>query len=380
MKTLRRKGHAPGRMTWGRFSCGRFSPGRFSPGRSRREPIATRPSASRRGGGFTLIEMMIVIVIIGVLMALILPALSAARVRANETRVITEIKQLEAAIAAFKAKYGIDPPSQFSLYLTLQGWQNDPVNFGVAKRIWPQMDFTMGAGAGVTFPNFWQGMAQNSPNGALNMGSGECLLFFLGGVIDVPGTGQAPIGFAKNPLYPFSPRATTTNREGPYFEFSDMNRIKDVDGNQINEWYDTLPSQVAPYLYFSSYDGQGYRLNELPLTAPAPNGAYLYLHDVYRVWSPPQGQPPNEPTAPASPAYANGLPNPQGSQLLPPQKSQSCQIISPGYDGQYGAGGIFNSNLPNSGLVFFDPVANQVKPDTVAYDNLTNFNGGRLKP
>ena len=34
---------------------------------------------------------------------------------------------------------------------------------------------------------------------------------------------------------------------------------------------------------------------------------------------------------------------PSGSQLLPAQKPQTFQIISPGYDGDYGFGGIFNA-------------------------------------
>ncbi len=62
------------------------------------------------------------------------------------------------------------------------------------------------------------------------------------------------------------------------------------------------------------------------------------------------------------------------------QKPQSFQIISPGYDGEYGSGGVFNPQLANSGLVGYDANGNTLNPDTRQFDNLTNFNGGRLKP
>src|SRR5258708_2278346 len=65
--------------------------------------------------GFTLVEMMVVVVIIAILAGLILPAIQAARIRANEARVVSEISGLASGIAAFKAKYGVEPPSQFVL-------------------------------------------------------------------------------------------------------------------------------------------------------------------------------------------------------------------------------------------------------------------------
>jgi general secretion pathway protein G len=333
---------------------------------------------------FTLVEMMVVVVIIAVLAGLLLPALQSARVRANEARVVTEIKGLESAIAAFKAKYGVEPPSRFSLYLTQAGWQNDVVSTAIVRQIWPQFDFTMndpngtGASAGTAYPLFWWNTF--GANG-LNMNSGECLLFFLGGVIPfqndfdtagnaLSGARYAPTGFAKNPVYPFAPPSQSPNREGPFFEFTDISRINDFPGNGtgngINEWYDPLPPQAGkyPYLYFSSYDGSGYRISEL---SDVNYTTFIVgLHDFYRVSSI-YVAPPTSPSA-----------SPSGSQTLPSQKPQTFQIISPGYDGLIGFGGVFNPNLQNSGLTK-DTSAGA----TVAYpdgDNITNFNGGRLKP
>jgi hypothetical protein len=206
------------------------------------------------------------------------------------------------------------------------------------------------------------------------MNSGECLLFFLGGIIPQQNNGSlsvtVPAGFAKNPAYPFSPPTASPNREGPFFEFTALDRIHDIDGNGINEWYDSLPNQSKPYLYFSSYEGRGYNTNEVP-----SNGAnFTYMHDMYRVWSGPI-----TPAAFPLPPTAPGAATVGTSAALPAQKPQSFQIISPGYDGNYGVGGVFNPNLTNSGLISSFNGGNPVF-DTDAYDNLTNFNGGRLKP
>jgi len=314
-----------------------------------------------RRRAFTLVELMVVIVIIGVLMSLILPAISRARRAAQEAKVMTEINGLASAISGFKAKYGVEPPSSISIYLTSGGWNGDPTSRGIIRSIWPQFDFTMGdpmggtAGAGTAFPSYWTTSATNN---AINLYSGECLLFFLGGVQTA--AFQPPAGFAKNPLYPFAPVSQNANREGPFYEFSNISQLSDIDGNGFNEWKDTLPAQTNPYLYYSSYEGRGYNVGELANTG----GNYVLLHDVYRVSSAAGTTPP-----------ANVAAAGTGSQTLPAQKPQTFQIISPGYDANYGQGGVFNPNLTNSGLT--DSSGN---PDTAAYDNLTNFNGGRLNP
>jgi prepilin-type N-terminal cleavage/methylation domain-containing protein len=307
---------------------------------------------------FTLVELMVVIVIIGILMAILLPVIGRIRVNVNEARVITEINGLSTGIATFKSKFGVEPPSRISIYLTQAGWTGDPASMATIRTIWPQFDFSMGAGAGSAYPTYWSTIAVSN---TINLNSGECLLFFLGGVMQdgASGPNQVPTGFASNPRYPFAPTSVNANRIGPFFEFTAINRIRDIDNNGMNEYYDSLPGQTNPYLYFSSYEGQGYRLAELPQSG----GNYLFLHDFYRV-SPTVASPPATPPV-----------SPTGSQTLPAQKPQSYQIISPGYDGDFGAGGVFNTNLPNSGLT--DSNGN---PDKAAFDNLTNINGSRLNP
>lgn len=306
--------------------------------------------------GFTLVELLVVIVIIGLLLALIFPAIGSARRKVNEARVTVDIKNLESAVTAFNAQYGMDPPSRFSIHLTEAGWTGDPASKAIVRRIWPQFDFTMPTGsfpAGTPsgMPN-WNTIATNQGHAEyIGINSGECLMFFLGGVIaPAPGgTGTpTPIGFASNAAQPFNP--TATNRKGPFLEL-DIARIKDTDNNGMSEYVDPLPDRTAPYLYFSSYDGREYRVGPAPKPDELPSGGPML--DVYRVY-----------TGPA-PAPAAG----PSTKTLPPQKPKTFQIISPGYDGQHGLGGAINPQLPNSGLV-----------DQRDFDNITNFSGGRIAP
>lgn len=85
--------------------------------------VRNRPLVQRVDGGlatgFTLIELIIVVAVIGILFAITFPAVSGMRERAREKEAAITKKALETAIRAFRTEYGKWPgpsPDANSVY------------------------------------------------------------------------------------------------------------------------------------------------------------------------------------------------------------------------------------------------------------------------
>lgn len=68
-------------------------------------------SSQKQKKGFTLIELLIVVVILGLLMSILLPALSSVLFKSKQKMAIVDISQIETALASYHSDFRDFPPS-----------------------------------------------------------------------------------------------------------------------------------------------------------------------------------------------------------------------------------------------------------------------------
>lgn len=147
----------------------------------------TRTHRGATGRAFTLVELLVVIAIVGLLIALLLPAVQSAREAARRAQCLNNLKQLGIAIAAYESAERLLPPgfggNGYSLHarilpyleqsssahgLNFGLWDSDPANITIARQAIAA--FLCPSDHGISRGPGWNNYAGNNGSGQLGFG------------------------------------------------------------------------------------------------------------------------------------------------------------------------------------------------------------------
>lgn len=310
---------------------------------------------------FTLVEMLVVIVIIGILAGILLPVLGVVQRKAINTTIAMDIKNLDSAVEAYKLKYD-DYPPDFS--------NKDRVRRHILKA-WPNIDSLELQGM---WTLFWV-VPNDNTNHQSKVDPAEALVFWLGGFSSDPRhpfTGKGgPIATLPGPVYAINP-----DRNTGMFEFDEGRLTQDVVGGAL--WstdevvlhgrpvadVDQFPVYLVkkrqhPFVYFDSntYLGMGSPPAPSPILPPVyPPVAFAGTTKIRGIATPYRSDKPRAPT-PLDPVPFDWV------------NKSTYQIVSAGLDGHFGSGNLLHR---------FPSGFNYRSPGDGDDDNISNFSEGSL--
>ena len=371
-----------------------------------------RPNRRKtRHSAFTLVEMLVVIVIIGILVGLTAAGLAPARRRAREAVIMSEVTELGNMLTQHKIDHNAFPPVFIDINVvdergdaSLQPLQDDARNAVVRhlREMFPR--YTPGGVRGTNnpaarpdstpfekfandvyyyymYPVPFTGVPTVDP---LLFDSASSLVFWLGGLPELPFDPTAdsqwiPAGFHSDPEMPFKPG---TPRTEPLLEF-DPERIVFVEEHYSIPW-DTASAPVfrqlhyypkhvkTPYVYFKSRRRGARWQYGSEAVALASGGTAYVPYSYYH--------------APTDGDVTNNICVAYRDPQNPPfwREQEKFQILVSGLDNLFGTVG--PTDAIGAGGVAQDHGGNPVYRTTETagnfsdydYDNLANFSGGRL--
>lgn len=332
-------------------------------------PAARGPRSPVRRRAFTLIEMLTVVVIIGILASLITGAVIAARRAARIAIVAVELNQLDAALKAYKQKYGEYPPDCAGVGPKNPDDVRIPARQAVFRhltraypRYTPPGSYDTPANTDMTWVKFSLTIYRNYGLDINRLDPSAALVFWLGGLPRGVGSKEL-IGFSANPRDPFDvgDGKNRGSRQAPLFEFK-QDRLNFDDKGVCRYFPDTGGTGAnAPYVYFRATNGiYGLR---------APKGGYVKHPGFYL------GNPDDHPhpewgsTGPClDTRRPRQSPDPTGADFEW-INGDTFQIRAAGLDGKFGSGVMYPSGE--------DYVQGN---DEATFDDQTDFSeGGTLE-
>ncbi len=343
-------------------------------------------SKKPRAGGFTLVEMLVVVVIIGILAGLITGAVMVARRSARVGFIRSEIGQLEMTLQEYKNRFGEYPPDFAFTADDVPDALRIPARQRVIQHIrkrWPRFVPPPG-----TVDQQWEALVALFQAGYPNLGLNDsnsttttfspatALVFWLGGLPEDPqSTEWRPQGFHSDPTNPMQPGLP---REKPLFDF----RLERIGRTPVAGYYpDIGGGETVPYVYFRSYrlaqTGRyeyGYpgpnqlEIVRFPVDLSDPNWNAFYGQAVPYL-EPWQGMP--------VPAQSSDSDYAQPTLDRRWRNEESFQVLAPGLDGSYGIGLDVPAGPGNPSLYRFTRIGARFSDED--YDNLANFCQGTLQ-